>query len=468
MERREFLKWLAASGLTTLGMPAPLLSVGRGYKEIDGLTLGAGKAKSVILIWLAGGMAHTETFDPKPRLEFEKGLDSRKLLSTFNAIPTTVDGIKISQGLEGIASVMDRGTLIRSWKGPDLGPVLHPRHQYHWHTGYIPPQTVLVPHIGGWISRILGPKNDYAPQFVEIGQNFAFGGAEEVRAYFTGGFLGSQYGPLHIPDPAKASQSLDPPERLGREGVKRRLELFKKISEANQVPISDFHQEGIMQSVESTEKLLFSPALKAFNLESEPSNSYKAYSSGGKFGLGCLLARRLIEVGSRFVEVTSEYVPFGNWDTHKNGHKRTTKLKAMIDRPVTQLIKDLEERGMLDETLVVIASEFSRVAGRNPGKAKRSTDILLSDPSHYGLHRHSIEGGSIVMFGGGVRRGALYGETRDEFPCDAVTPPVSVSDAHATIYNLLGIPPDYGFEVEKRPFYVTQDGKGKAVKEVVA
>ena len=468
MNRRKFLATLVKAGLATLALPSPGFGATKKFKAPEGVSLKKGKATSVILLWLAGGVPHTETFDPKTPIEFEKGVDSRKLLSTFAPIPTAVDGLNISSGLEQIAKVMDRGAVLRSWKGPDLGPVLHTRHQYHWHTGYVPPQTLLVPHIGAWITEILGPKNDYTPPFVEIGQSFDFSGVEEVRAYLTAGFLGSDYAPLHIYDPLDAANSLKPPETLGQEGLKKRFEILQKMQKlsGSDQGLSGYHKDAIERSFEGARKLLFSPALKAFQLEKEPSESFEKYNTG-KFGLGCLLARNLVEAGSRFVEVSSEYVPFDRWDTHKNGHKRTVKLKQEIDAPIAQLIRDLEERDLLDETLVVVASEFSRVAGRNPGKLKKSINLTLEKESQYGLHRHFTGGASVVFFGAGIKRGAVVGETTDVFPCEVVGDAVSVSDIHATIFNQLGIPPTYNYEVEKRPFYITQDGKGKVVEGLI-
>src|SRR4051812_8643719 len=112
---------------------------------------------------MGGGMAHTETFDPKRYTPYEAGLASNKVLSTFPSIDTAVDNIKISQGLEKIAGVMDRATLIRSYTAGDLGFILHSRHQYQWHTGYAPPQTVAAPHLGSFIARTLGPLNPAVP-----------------------------------------------------------------------------------------------------------------------------------------------------------------------------------------------------------------------------------------------------------------------------------------------------------------
>src|SRR5947209_6915043 len=141
-------------------------------------------ADSLIVLWMAGGMAQTETFDPKRYTPFEPGVRTERVLSTFPAIDTAVDNIKISQGLEGIAKVMDRGSLIRTFQGADLGFILHSRHQFHWHTGYVPPQSVAVPHIGSVIARTLGAKNSTVPPFISIGQNMEIGAeTASIRAF---------------------------------------------------------------------------------------------------------------------------------------------------------------------------------------------------------------------------------------------------------------------------------------------
>src|SRR5688572_28053928 len=128
-------------------------------------------ADSIILLWMAGGMAQTETFDPKKYTPYEPELESKRVLRTFASIPTIVDNIRLSQGLENVAKVMDRGTLIRSHRVGDLGFILHSRHQYHWHTGYAPPQSLAAPHMGAFIARTLGRKHPDMPAFIDIGQN---------------------------------------------------------------------------------------------------------------------------------------------------------------------------------------------------------------------------------------------------------------------------------------------------------
>jgi uncharacterized protein (DUF1501 family) len=429
------------------------------------------RADSLILLWMAGGMAQTETFDPKRYTPYETGLESNKVLSTFPSIDTVVDNIKLSQGLENIAKIMDRGTLLRSHRVGDLGFILHSRHQYHWHTGYAPPQSVAAPHMGAVISRTLGPKNPDLPAFVDIGQNIEIGGESDgLKAFHTAGFLGSEHGPFFITDPKDAAQSTRPSEYVGASRFTSRYELYKKLVASSPVGQygSTFQQESLRRSIENAHRLMNSPAAKAFDLSLEPAKSFEKYNTS-RFGQGCLLARRLVENGARFVEVTSEYIPFRYWDTHENGHTRAAGMKQTIDLPVSQLIRDLDERGLLDRTLVVLASEFGRdmmVEGK-PGatvKEQVKQPDIMTEPKHYGMHRHFTEAGSALLFGGGMKRGFLYGKTADERPCRIIENPVTIEDLHATIYHALGIPADTAYEIEKRPFYVTRDGKGKAVE----
>jgi uncharacterized protein (DUF1501 family) len=235
---------------------------------------------------------------------------------------------------------------------------------------------------------------------------------------------------------------------------------------------SDYQRESLLRSLENADRLLNSEAAKAFDLTLEPKDSFDAYNTG-RFGQGCLLARRLTEVGARYIELTTEYIPFVNWDMHDNGHTRAAGLKAQIDGPISRLILDLEERGLLDRTLVVLASEFSRSV-MIEGKADKRVPDQVAQPdeitalANFGHHRHFTGAGSVLLFGGGVKKGFVYGETSDEMPCTTTKDPVTVTDLHATIYELLGISPRFGIVTEERPFYVTKDGKGLPVEGVIA
>jgi len=449
--------------LAALGASAPVLRAAP--RKIEP------RADSMILLWMAGGMAQTETFDPKRYTPYETGLASEKVLSTFPSIPTILDGVRLSKGLEQIGSVLDRGTLIRTHRVGDLGFILHSRHQFHWHTGYAPPQSVAVPHIGSFMARTLGSRNPDIPAFLDIGQNMEIGAeSDALKAFHTAGFLGAEHGPFQIMDPRDAVSVTRPSEYVGRSRFENRRALFRKMLDASPVGKtgSDYQKESYLRSLENAHRLLTSPAAKAFDLSLEPEKSYAKYNTS-RFGLGCLLARRAVEAGTRFVEVTTEYIPFRFWDSHENGHKRAADMKATIDAPVAQLIRDLEERGLLDRTLVVIATEFGRdmmTEGKPDQTVKdqiKQPDIM-TDPKHYGMHRHFTEAVSVAVFGGGFKKGLVYGKTAEERPCRILENPVTIEDLHATLFTAMGIAPDTAYEIEQRPVYATRDGKGRAVE----
>ena len=468
--RRQFLQATQAATLAALGAGTPQFSFAK-----DGLTHPKPTADSVILLWMAGGMAAPDNFDPKHYLPFEKGLEIKKIGSTFPAIDTVVDNIKLTKGFENLAGIMDRATLVRSHVQPDLGNILHSRHQYHWHTGYVPPQTVAAPHIGAWISKILGPINPAIPAFIDIGQRLeGVGEKEELKAFHTAGFLGSEFGPFMLPYPERAVDAVRPVGGMTSQRFAARFQHYRALVQRSPVAdqLSDYQEESVLRAMDNAHRLLSSPQRRAFDLSDEPRDSFAAYDTG-RFGRGCLLARRLVESGARFIEVTTEYVPFLHWDTHENGHSTVARMKKEIDRPITQLIRDLEVRGLLDRTLVVIASEFSRdmiiegVPGSSARDQARVRGDFLDSMKHYGQHRHFTGGSTVMMFGGGMKQGFVYGKTAEERPFLA-DKPVSVTDMHATIFTALGISPETAFDVEQRPFYITKDGTGQPLRDVFA
>ena len=471
--RRELLKGFAAASIATLAGGKPQAIASSNAFPIE---QPKPKADACILIWLAGGMASPDTFDPKRYKPFEKGLKVADMLSTFPSIDTSVDHIKICKGLERLGAVMDRGTLIRSHVQPDLGSILHSRHQYHWHTGYVPPTTVAAPHLGSWMARVLGPRNDVMPAFVNIGQRLeGVGESEELKAFTTAGFFGSEYGPMNLPYPDQAAISVRPPKGMDANRFVNRNRLFRNL--VDRAPqrdlMSDHHQESMLRSFDNAYRLLSSDRRKAFDITLEPKEIYDKYNTG-RFGQGCLLARRLIEAGTRFAEVTTEYVPFLHFDTHNDGHTTMARMHSEIDAPIAQLVIDLEERDLLDRTLIVVASEFSRdaliegIPGSNARDQARVKVDAVSEMNHYGLHRHFTGGSSVLMFGGGLKKGFLYGATSPERPLLAIENPVSIEDLHATIMTAMGVSPRTGFEIEGRPFYVTKDGKGQVANELFA
>ncbi len=465
ISRRSFLKTASAGTLAAMAAGAPL----SGF--LASCAGNVPRADTVILLWMAGGMAHTDTFDPKKYTPFEKGLESQRVLSTFKSVPTALDGIFFSEGLESIGALMDKGTLIRSYVAADLGHILHSRHQYHWHTCYEPPQTVAAPHIGSWIAQELGPKNPVIPAFINIGQRMTVGEAEELKAFHTAGFLGSEYGPFMIPDPSQGLDAVRPPAGMSFSRFERRNQFYEELLQKSPLGEygSDYQKESFKRSMEQSYMLLKSPEAKAFDLSDEPKESYDKYNTG-KFGLGCLMARRLTEQGARFISVTTEYEPFMGWDTHENGHERIRDMKRLIDAPIAQLIMDLEKSGHLDRTLIVLASEFSRdmvMEGRPGAEVLHQVDQpdVIHDIKNYGMHRHFTDGCSMLMFGGGVKKGFVYGKTADERPCKTIEKPIRIERVHQSIYHALGIDQQKHAVVEGRPFYTTPDGVHEAELE---
>lgn len=468
--RRDFLKKIAAASASTMAFGAPLA---RADEEVEHPEA---KADCCILLWMGGGMAAPDTFDPKHYEPFKKGLPVSDVGSTFPSIPTAVPGIQFTQGFEEIAKVMDRGTIIRSAVQPDLGHILHSRHQYHWHTGYVPPQTVAAPHIGAWMAKVLGHRNEAMPAFIDIGQRLeGVGEKEELKAFHTGGFFGSEFGPFLLPYPDQAIGAVQPPPGMTPGRFANRYKHYQKLVADSKLGKtgSAFQQESMLRSMENAHRLLSSKEATAFDLTQEGENSSARYGKG-RFGQGCLLARRLAESGARFIEVTTEYQPFKHWDTHEKGHETVKRLKSEIDRPIAQLIRDLEERGLLDRTLVVLASEFSRdmmiegVPGSNARDQTSHKVDVITEMKHYGQHRHFTGGTSVLMFGGGVKKGFQYGKTAAERPFIAVENPIGIEDLHATIFHSMGISPKTAYDIEGRPFYATKDGIGKPATEIFA
>lgn len=468
--RRDFIKKMSAASLVAASSTIPAMS----FLGCNTLPAIASTADTVILLWMAGGMAHTETFDPKAYAPFEKGMESKKVLSTFPKVATAVDDLYFSEGLESIGKVMDKGTIIRSYQSADLGHILHTRHQYHWHTCYEPPQSVQAPHIGAWIAKELGPINPIIPPFIALGQRFTVGEAEELKAFHSAGFLGTEYGPFLIPDPSSGLDSVRPPKGMSIKRFEARYKLYKELAEKSEIiqPGSDYQKASLMRSMEQSYRLLNSPEAKVFDLSQEPKEVFDIYNTG-RFGLGCLLAKRLAMNGGRFISVSTEYEPFLGWDTHENGHTRAAKMKAIINRPIAQLISDLDESGHLDKTLIILASEFSRDAlleGRPGKKVKNQVDQpdIIVDEKFYGMHRHFTDGSSILLWGGGIKKGLVYGKTADERPCSSIENKVVIDQVHQSIYHALGLHPETNYVIEGRPFYTTPDGQGKPILELFA
>jgi hypothetical protein len=480
--RRQFIQ---TSAVAAAGLNASRFAFGEdSAKAVAKLVP---KADAMIHISLPGGVAQTDTWDPKKYTPFEKGMKGSELLGTCESIPTSVDGISLGKGLENIAKVMNKGMILRSLTNETKFGAIHLKAQYYMQTGYLFPTGVKTPSMGAAIARTMGRRNPQVPAYIYIGRDIDTSDEEKlfISEYIGPGFYGVKYAPFMIPDPAKGLSTLSAVAGMKIERLDRRQEYLRAITGLTEAELQSANKvKDYMKVMEDARAMMDSPVKKAFDYaKEEKPEVVKAYESeenpndlldksyyyGNRFGHGLLLARRLIETGARYIQVEYQYGPFKGFDMHESGHRRMVEMKRQIDRPIAQLIKDLDERGLLERTLVMITTEFGRTiasapaAGQEPdGFAERHTGEKLTIDSEkmYGFHGHFSSGNALVFFGGGFKKGFVYGKTGDRHPMLPIENPVRLEDVHATVYKALGIPADTSYVTESRPFYVTKDGKG--------
>ncbi|TWU11388.1 hypothetical protein CA54_01950 [Symmachiella macrocystis] len=352
---------------------------------------------SMILLWMAGGPSHLETFDPKP--EAENG-------GPTEAIDTAVPGIQIANGWEKTAAMMQDIALIRSMTNKEGN---HRRATYQMHTGYVPSGSVKHPALGSNIAREIGNLDAALPSFVTVG-----GGRNDNTG---AGFLGVDYEPFEVNTAGEMPQNLT--STVPHPRYNKRLGLMKRLE-------GEFSSRGGATNVTDhgtvygkASKLVLSPDVKVFDLESE-SNEIRAAYGNSNFGRGCLLARRLVETGVTFVEVRH-----GGWDTHKDNFERVKKNASDVDPGFATLIHDLKQRGMLDKTLVVWAGEFGRTPKINANTGR----------DHYPRAFNA------AIAGGGIKGGQVIGKTSDDGSTVEETP-VTVPDLLQTVCRSLNVESD--------------------------
>lgn len=489
MKRRNFLQSGLLAGATT-AVPRSLRGNSRPARELKNAT-----ADAVVFIWLPGGVAQTDTWDPKQHTPYQEGMKGNELLGTCDSIPTAVDGLRLGKGLETIASVMDQGAILRSLTNDVTFGAIHLKAQHYMMTGNLFPVGVKAPSLGAVVGRTLGRRNPAVPEYIYIGRDIDTSDNEKLfTSEFLGpGFYGINYGPFMIPDPTQGLSTLESAAGMATARLDRRQKLFKNIADLSEREVKESAKAGeYLKTIDDARAMMDSPVKAAFNYHTEETPEIIAayepqiegarlldpsYDNGRRFGHGLLLARRLLERGARFIQVEYQYGPFKGFDMHENGSQRMIEMKQQIDAPIGNFIKDLRDRGLLERTLVVIASEFGRTIASQPkagseadGAAESHTgeSLVLDRESMYGFHGHFSSSTSMVFFGGGIRKGHVHGKTADRHPMKTVENPVPLIDAHATIYHALGIPADTFYTVEDRPFFVTKDGKGTPVKELLS
>ncbi|HMN97489.1 MAG TPA: DUF1501 domain-containing protein [Phycisphaerales bacterium] len=484
IDRRTFLaSTLAGASAALVGGP----SLGRSGREAPGP---AATADACIFIWLPGGIPQTDFWDPKVFTPYRRGMRGSELLGTAPPIPTAADGIRLGAGLPELASVMDKACLVRSLSSDRKFGAIHLRAQYLMLTGYLHPAGFKAPSIGAIVARSLGRRDPSVPPYIYIGRDIDTSDSERlfIAEAIGPGFLGPGAAPFMVPDATRGLATLEAAAGMSRERLDRRQALFEALAERGPDEIAAAERaQAHRRSIEEARAMMDSSVRRAFDYRSEePAELIAAYDpaiapgelidpsyhNGDRFGHGLLLARRLVERGARFVQVEYQYAPFKGFDMHENGGRRAMEMARQVDRPIAQLVRDLDRTGLLDRTLVVIATEFGRTiasqpaAGIEPEGASEShtgEDLVIERESMYGFHGHFSSTSSMVFFGGGFRKGHVHGRTADRHPMIAVEDPVRLIDLHATLYAALGIAPDTAYVTEGRPVYVTQDGEGEPI-----
>jgi hypothetical protein len=452
-------------------------------------------ADAMIFIWLPGGVAQTDTWDPKKFTPYEKGMKGSRILGTCRSIPTKADGIFLGEGLENLASVMDKAAILRTLVSDTKFGAVHLKAQYYAMTGYLFPQGVKVPSMGAVVARTLGRRDPSVPPYIYIGRDIDTSDEEKlfISEYIGPGFYGVNYAPFMIPDAAQGLATLHAAAGMPMDRLDRRQAYLRALAAAEAPELRGSGKASdYMKTMDAARAMMDSPIRRAFEYRKEekpetiaayqPAIANKdlldqSYDYGHRFGDGLLLARRLVESGARYVQVDYQYGPFKGFDMHESGRRRMQEMKRQIDRPIAQLIRDLDQRGLLDRTLVAIGTEFGRTIASAPaagkeqeGFAERNTgaDLVIDNEKMYGFHGHFSSCNAMLFFGGGFKRGYVHGRTNPEHPMLAVENPVPLIDVKATIYHALGIPANTSYITEGRPFYVTNNGEGKAIAGLLA
>ncbi len=415
-DRRTFVERCAryAFGLSVL----PLF----GGRDLAAATAPArtaafGKAKHVIFLELQGGLSHIDTFDPKTG-------DSK---GPGNAISTSAD-MQFTQYLPETAKIANKITVIRSMTAK-VG--VHANAQYLMRTGFEKRGTIVHPALGAWAQHYLGPSHKTLPSSVCVNR-----AANHGNGYFPAGFS-----PLPILDPDEGLANSA--TRVSADIQQKRIGLLAQLDATFGKDMADENVKAYGDFYDTTLQLMKSSDLKAFDLGSEPAVMREKYGRT-KFGQGCLLARRLVENGVRFVEVQS-----GGWDMHKQLEDSMEDRGAEFDHVFAALIEDLDSRGLLDSTLVAVTTEFGRKPSFEGG----------------GRGHHPIAF-STALAGGGVKRGFAYGSS-DAKGYAPASNPMTVGDFHATIAYAAGLPIEKDFMTPSgRP--MTVGNKGKAAMGVFA
>lgn len=425
--RREFLR---DASKRFLGVSlAPMLG-GSLASRAFGEQISAKRSKPathVIFLNMSGGMSHIDTFDLKPDQDVQ---------GPVKGIPTTADGLQIASYLPQTAKVMKEVCTIHSMQSKQGD---HDQASYLLHKGYNQLGTIVHPAVGSWVTRLKGTDNDTLPGYIAVNSPANMIGA---------GWMGAKFAPAVVTNPEKGLEGTRRHPSVNEEDFDRRLSLADAVNKR-------FHRENPSPNsknfgtlFDEAVRVMKSEDLAAFDLTKESPTIRNQYGRH-PFGQGCLLARRLVEHGVRFIEVT-----LGDWDTHYDNFTGVQARCQLLDSAYSSLITDLKERGLLESTLVVLSSEF----GRTPEIQKQHRNGRSHHPGAF----------TSLLAGGGVKGGITYGKT-DEEARKVIENPVTFHDLNSTIAYSLGI--DHAQVLEspsKRPFRLAGPDKEDAgpIKEI--
>ena len=402
-ERRDFLR-VGSLSLLGFGLSEYLRSVAA--TEACANNSSVKKATACILLWLEGGPSHIDTWDPKSH-------------SAFKPISTNVPGIYISELFPRIAQQTDKLAIFRSMHSEENN---HPQGTYNVLTGHRPSPTAKFPSLGSIVSKELGIRNNLPP-YVMVPQHWKTDFFSYVDA-FSSAFIGSQHNPLILPDPSTEHfyvPDLSLPKTLSMNDIENRRQFLRIVDRQYRQKEQNVQFNQMDSFTQQALNMLFSPAVKkAFDLSQESEQMKDAYGRG-TVGQSLLLARRLIEAGCRFV--TASGYKHGQWDTHSDNDSRLRDtLAPTLDQTLSILLDDLDQRGLLDSTLILAMGEFGRTPHFNAA----------------GGRDHYPNCWSLLLAGGGIQGGRVVG-TSDARGVEVAERMVTIGDLFATLYKALGI-----------------------------
>ncbi len=416
ISRREFAA-KTASSLLGVGLFGSYMSgTARAAFEGSSKLKQVATAKNVIYLYMSGGQSHLDTWDPKEGVE---------TAGPTKPVKTSADGVRISEYLPMMAKQMHHAAVINSVTSTQGA---HEQGNYIMHTSYAMRGTIRHPAMGAWLSVMQGGGNSTLPNYVFVGNDSRHPGA---------GFFPAVHSPLYVNNPDNGLKNIKRQPGLTEEKFQARMHLADELDSDFRSTFQHRNVKAYADMYDHAMTMMKSEDLKAFDLTEETPQLRAAYGKE-PFGQGCLLARRLVERGVRFVEVA-----LGGWDTHQANFVRVPELCDTLDKAMATLLQDLSSRGLLEDTMVVLTSEFGRTPTINQNVGR----------DHY------PKAFSAVLAGGGIRGGQTYGKT-DAEGREVAENKVEVPDINATMAYALGLPLDQiVFSPSKRPFTIADKGQ---------